>query len=329
MIVLPDEKGIAQCAAALQGGDLIGLPTETVYGLAGDATNDQAIAAIYATKNRPSFNPLIIHCADTDMAQRYAMFDSRADNLASIFWPGPLTLVLPGVDRPRVDTPRSAAPLSLLALSGLNTIAVRVPAHPAAQKLLQAFGRPVAAPSANPSGRLSPTTPVHVADFFKGCDQPKFILAGGKTETGLESTILDLTTGQATLLRYGAITREQIEDVIGMVSDGVQTDTPDAIKSPGQLLRHYAPRTRLRLNASTVTKNEALLTFGRDGFLSRYAKTALNLSESGDLTEAAANLFAYLHQLDQPDQFTTIAVMKIPNVGLGVAINDRLARAAS
>lgn len=309
---------IAEAAEILRSGGLIGFPTETVYGLGCDACNDTAVAATYAAKQRPQFNPLIIHFADKQAAGQAVTFTATADKLADALWPGALTLVL----RRRDD-----CAVSLLASAGLDTLAVRIPNHPVAHQLIEAAGSPIAAPSANRSGEVSPTTARHVLDGLG--DEIDFILDGGACAVGLESTVVDLSTDTPTLLRPGGVPQEAIEAVIGPlviagVIAGAMADTDDeAPKSPGQMSRHYAPKIPLRLNAEAANPGEALLAFGPDA-----KRRAVNLSRSGDLTEAAANLFAMIHMLDQPG-FNGIAVMPIPDQGLGRAINDRLSRACT
>lgn len=299
-----------RAASLLRDGALVAFPTETVYGLGGDATNDRAVAAIFAAKGRPSFNPLIVHVAELAVAEPLADFDDRARDLARHFWPGPLTLVLKH---------SIACPISRLASAGLETVALRAPAHPLAQALLQAVGRPLAAPSANRSGHVSPTTADHVLDELGG--RIAAILDGGACRVGIESTVVDLSQPQAALLRPGGMPREQLESVLGRLTDPMDADAP---RAPGMLDRHYAPERPLRLNTTAVASNEALLAFGTP--LSG-ASATVNLSPACDLTEAAANLFAALRTLDQP-RFAAIAVMPIPETGLGAAINDRLRRAA-
>ncbi|MBL0941568.1 MAG: threonylcarbamoyl-AMP synthase [Alphaproteobacteria bacterium] len=313
-IVSPFALPLHNAINILLAGDLIAIPTETVYGLAADATNDQAVAKIFALKNRPTFNPLIIHLADAVLAEEYVMFDERARLLAKAFWPGPLTLVL---------ARKPGCAISLLASAGLNSLAVRVPADPIARKIISDLKRPIAAPSANPSGSLSPTRPEHVFKGFFGQSNPKLIVDGGACQGGIESTVVNLITEPATLLRPGLVSSEQIESIIGPLGTLIESD--NKILSPGQLLKHYAPQTKLRLNANTVANDEALLAFGK-AVLPGAAKT-LNLSATSNLVEVAANLFAMLHEVDQ-GQFRAIAVMKIPMRGIGIAINDRLKRAA-
>lgn len=322
-IVPATPENIAAAARRLAEGGLVSFPTETVYGLGADATNDKAVASIFAAKGRPEFNPLIVHVADRALARKFAKFDERAEILTSSFWPGPLTLVLPRTEM---------CPVSKLASAGLPTLAVRVPSHPMALALLKDFGGPVAAPSANRSGSISPTAPMHVQTSL-GIDAG-LILAAGRCTIGLESTVLDLSEEKAVLLRPGAVTQEEIEDMIGPVD--VVFDNPDAPKSPGQLLKHYAPNTPLRLGAVDVRPGEALLAFGSIKFMGIVgggaakdlpAERLRNLSETGDPVEAAANLFAMLHDLDKSGA-ESIAVMSIPLTGLGVAVNDRLKRAA-
>lgn len=309
------EAGIAAAVAALAGGGLVGLPTETVYGLAADARSDKAVAAIFAAKGRPRFNPLIVHVPSREAAERIAVLPAAARRLADAFWPGPLTLVLPR---------RPDSGISDLATAGLDTVAIRVPAHPVAQAVLKAAGMPLAAPSANRSGHVSPTTAAHVvADLG---DAVAVILDAGPTGIGLESTVIGLDGDRTFLLRPGGLGRAAIERVLG-ASLLVPVHDPDRPASPGMLVKHYAPAARLRLDANEVRPGEALLAFGPT--LPPGANTAVavfNLSPSGDLTEAAANLFAALRALDE--RAGGIAVMPIPDTGLGEAINDRLRRAA-
>ncbi len=306
------EQTLAEAGALLRAGELVAFPTETVYGLGADAGNDGAVARIFAAKGRPSFNPLIVHVASLEQAETLALFDSAARTLAAAFWPGPLTLVL---------ALRKGAHISRLASAGLPTVALRVPAHPVARRLLDAARVPIAAPSANRSGGLSPTAPAHVAAQF-GVELA-LILAGGRSEVGVESTILDLSASQPTLLRPGGVTMEELETILGPV----QPWQGSGVKAPGMLEKHYAPSIRLRMNADITAEGEAYLAFGPDSFTGRNAPARLNLSEAGDLTEAATNLFAMLHELDRPEH-AGIAVARIPGTGLGAAINDRLRRAA-
>jgi len=307
---------IDEAARLIREGELVAFPTETVYGLGGDATNERAVARIFEAKGRPQFNPLISHVLDAGEARRLVQWSDVADKLAARFWPGPLTLVLPRT---------KDSPIALLATAGLDTVAVRAPAHPMAQALIRAAGRPIAGPSANRSGSVSPTRAEHVAESLG--DRVKLILDGGPCEVGLESTVLDLTTSPPTLLRPGGATREAIEAVIGLVALSHAVPSGDAAhKSPGQLASHYAPTRPVRLNATSVTADEGLLAFGPQP--PPGANQVLNLSVSSDLTEAAANLFAHLRTLDRPAN-TRIAVMPIPQTGLGLAINDRLRRAAA
>lgn len=316
-VLPPGPAAYAEAASLLAAGHLVALPTETVYGLGGDAGNDAAVAAIFAAKGRPSFNPLIVHVADADAAQPLVHIDDRAARAMEMWWPGPLTLVLPR---------RADAPLSLLVSAGLDSVAVRSPAHLVARALMAASGRPIAAPSANRSGHVSPTTPMHVADEFPdgGGARLKLIVAGGRCAIGVESTVLDLTGDRPLLLRPGSVTREELETVLGPVD---LATAADGIKAPGMMSSHYAPGLPVRLDAEDVRADEALLAFGPDQFL-RGGAIRLNLSSQGDLTEAAANLFAMLRALDRPG-LSGIAVMPIPDQGLGVAINDRLRRAAA
>ena len=313
-ILPPSPATLARAGELLRAGELVAFPTETVYGLGADATDDRAVASIFAAKGRPHFNPLIVHVPDTATADRYVVFDERAEALAEQFWPGPLTLVLPR---------RPEAGLSLLVSAGLDTVAVRAPNHPVGQALLKAAGRPIAAPSANRSGAVSPTTPMHVVESLG--DKVAAVLAGGRCPVGLESTVLDLSGETPVLLRPGAVLREEIERLVGPVL--VSAGDPDAPKSPGQLESHYAPAAAVRLNAHGAEDDEALLSFGPDRFV-RPGREKLNLSLEGDLNEAAANLFHHLRALDKPG-VRAIAVMPIPDEGLGIAINDRLRRAAA
>jgi L-threonylcarbamoyladenylate synthase len=310
-IVAADDSGIARAAEILRGGGLVAFPTETVYGLGADATNDRAVAGIFEAKGRPRFNPLIVHVPGMVEAERLVVFSPFALKLTEHFWPGPLTLVLPR---------KADAELSLLVSAGLDTVGVRAPANPVARTLLAAAGVPLAAPSANRSGRVSPTRAEHVAeDFGGGID---LILDGGPTAYGLESTVIGFDDGRPVLLRAGAIAREDIERVAGTLA--APTDT--RISSPGQLKSHYAPKSPLRLNVHEVRAGEALLAFGSAEL--QGAAVTRNLSRAGDLKEAAANLFACLRELDRANA-TAIAVMPIPHEGLGEAMNDRLQRAAA
>jgi len=314
-VILPaTPEAVARAAALIREGRLVAFPTETVYGLGADATSDRAVAAVFEAKGRPRFNPLIIHFAGASKAEEAAVFDERARELARAFWPGALTLVL---------RRREPCPVSLLACAGLDTIAVRVPNHDVALALLAAAGRPLAAPSANPSGTVSPTTAAHVAASLG--DKVAAILDGGPCRIGIESTVLDLAAGEPCVLRPGGVAAAAIESVIGPVRRGAQAG--QAPRAPGLALRHYAPAAPLRLAAAGGPEraNEAVLAFGAK-VPAGYAGT-LNLSPTGDLAEAAANLFAMLRALDAGG-FGGIAVMPIPDEGLGEAINDRLRRAA-
>jgi L-threonylcarbamoyladenylate synthase len=311
-----DEAGLAQAAAMLKEGQLVAFPTETVYGLGADATDAGAVAAIYAAKNRPSFNPLIAHYATADAAFGDVTLNAAAERLAAAFWPGPLTLVLP-------RQPRAA--VARLAGAGLDTQAVRVPAHPVAHRLLAAVGRPVAAPSANLSGSVSPTTAEHVLDGLDG--RIAAVIDGGACAVGLESTVVDLSGDRPALLRAGGVTLEALREVVPHMAAGEAHDA-GAPRSPGRLLSHYAPDLPLRLHATEITETEALLAFGPP---IPGAGLLFNLSEAGDLSEAAARLFAGLRWLDAQGRargLRGIAAMAVPQTGLGVAINDRLNRAA-
>ncbi|HET8918840.1 MAG TPA: L-threonylcarbamoyladenylate synthase [Xanthobacteraceae bacterium] len=316
------DAAIAEAARMLAAGGLVAFPTETVYGLGADAGNGEAIARLYAAKGRPAFNPLIAHVASAAAARKLARFGVAADRLAAAFWPGPLTLVLPKA---------ADCPVAALASAGLDSVAVRVPAHPVAQELLRAFGGPVVAPSANRSGHVSPTTAAHVlADLGGRID---LIVDGGATPVGLESTIvacLGESFGDPALLRPGGVPRAAIEEVLGAsLADASAPRGQTAPRAPGMLASHYAPHTRLRLDARAAGAREALLAFGpvlAEG--AALAVKVLNLSARGDLVEAAANLFSHLRALDAAGA-ETIAVMPIPHYGLGEAINDRLRRAAA
>lgn len=304
-----NDRSVAAAGARLRTGQLVAFATETVYGLGGDATNDRAVAAIFAAKGRPSFNPLIAHVADFDLIETLVQVDDRARALMKRFWPGPLTLVLP----------RAAhSPISLLASAGLDTIAIRMPDHDVARAIIRAAGRPIAAPSANRSGAVSPTTAAHVAESLG--ERAGLIIDGGPCRVGVESTVLDLSTPIPTLLRPGGITADQIEAVLGQKAQSAQADA-SAPKSPGMLESHYAPALAVRLNAEHAHAGEALLGFGA-------MDCTLNLSPTGDLEEAAAHLFAMMRALDRAP-FTALAVAPIPEHGLGAAINDRLRRAAA
>jgi L-threonylcarbamoyladenylate synthase len=304
-IAAADAKAIAEAAKILRDGGLVAFPTETVYGLGADATNGQAVAAIFAAKGRPLFNPLIVHVADLEEARRHVELSPRAQALAERFWPGPLTLVLPR---------RKNSPLSLLVSAGLDSVALRAPSHPAAIALLKETGRPVAGPSANLSGQVTATTAGHVADSLG--TKVDFILDAGSATLGIESTVVGFDGDRPLLLRPGAVPREEIEDLVGPLGP-----PGNLIQSPGQLASHYAPRAALRLNAGEIESGEVLLGFGD------VPGAKLNLSPRGDLGEAAANLFAMLRELDKVA--VKIAVSPIPSHGIGEAINDRLRRAAA
>jgi len=304
---------IADAAAALRDGRLVAFPTETVYGLGADATNARAVAAIFEAKGRPRFNPLIAHVADAEDAARFAVMEPAARALAEAFWPGALTLVL----KKQPD-----CPIADLATASLDTVALRVPSHPIARALIRAADRPIAAPSANRSGHVSPTTAAHVeADLG---DKVVMILDDGPCAIGVESTVVDVSGPEPMLLRAGGVTRAAIEAVL-RAPLAAPLENDDRPTSPGQLASHYAPRATVRLNAATARPGEAFLAFGPNA--TKSDGPMINLSPSGDLIEAAANLFAALRALDASGT-TTIAVMPIPKTGLGEAINDRLRRAA-
>jgi len=306
-IFTTDAFGLEQAASILTQGGLVAFPTETVYGLGVDARNTDAVARLYAAKGRPSFNPLIAHVASIEIAEKLVVFDDIARNLAQAFWPGALTLVLPL---------KSNAGISPLVTAGLETLAVRVPDHPVAAGLLGAFGGPIAAPSANPSGQVSPTSMIHVTDHMTGVIDG--VVDGGACNVGVESTIV-ATQPTPTLLRAGGVSAEAIAQAIG--GDLARIGESAAPSSPGQLASHYAPNGTVRLNAETIDDGETLLGFGD-------VQAAVNLSKSGDLVEAASRLFDALHQLNAMSA-ERIAVSPIPEYGLGAAINDRLRRAAA
>jgi len=317
--ILPAGTGTKAAAKTLAEGGLVAFPTETVYGLGADAANPAAVAHLYQAKGRPAFNPLIAHVADLAAAQRIARFDSLATALAETFWPGPLTLVLPKTE---------ACPVSDLATAGLDTVAIRVPAHPVAHDILRAFGGPVVAPSANLSGHVSPTTAEHVNSDLAG--RIDLIVDGGPVAVGVESTIVGCFETPM-LLRPGGLPRAEIERVIGRALAQPPADTEGDTEqplAPGMLTSHYAPRTRVRLDAGRLEPGEALLAFGPTAIPGvDSAALVMNLSERGDLAEAAANLFGHLRTLDAHNA-RAIAVMPIPDEDLGEAINDRLRRAA-
>jgi L-threonylcarbamoyladenylate synthase len=309
-----DENAAAEAARCLAAGGLVAFPTETVYGLGADATNGQAVARLYEAKGRPAFNPLIAHIADAAAARALGRFDAAAERLAAAFWPGPLTLVLPKAPH---------CPVAELATAGLDTIAVRMPAHPVAREILATFGKPVVAPSANCSGHVSPTTAAHVLADLRG--RIELIVDGGATPVGVESTIV-ACLGAPTLLRPGGLARQDIERALGRALADASS-SGEAPRAPGMLASHYAPRAKLRLDAETVKPGEALIAFGPRLPPGAVGARVLNLSAHGDLVEAAANLFSHLRALDAAG-VVAIAVMPVPREGLGEAINDRLRRAA-
>jgi L-threonylcarbamoyladenylate synthase len=306
-------EAIRQATHALAHGDIVAFPTETVYGLGANALDARAIAKVFAGKERPRFNPLIVHVPGLEAAERYAVMNDTAWRLAEAFWPGPLSLVL---------KKRPACGIADLVSAGLDTIALRAPAHPVAQALLEAAQLPIAAPSANRSGRVSPTTAAHVQAELG--ERPAMILDGGPCPLGIESTVVSVIEPEPGLLRPGALPREAIELVLGAPLLAANANHRGA--SPGQLETHYAPSTKLRLGATGVSSSEALLAFGPEA--PQGARVTINLSASGNLEEAAVKLFAALRELDQTGA-TAIAVMPIPAHGLGEAINDRLQRAAN
>lgn len=309
-ILKPDDQGIAQVCAALSDGQPVAIPTETVYGLAADACNPIAVARIYQAKGRPAFNPLIAHLPDLASVEKYALLSDQALALAQAFWPGPLTLVLPL---------RPDSGIATITTAGLPTIGIRVPAHPVAQRVLRAFGGPLAAPSANPSGRISPTTAAHVADPVKGLGEKIVaVLDAGPSQVGVESTIIGWDPkGAPVLLRHGGVPADAIQAVLGrpLILAGSDDTAPS---SPGQMSSHYAPSVPLHLNVDSPAAGETHIAFGPGD---------LSLSPTRDLTEAASRLFDVLHQADQLGR--PISVAPIPHEGLGAAINDRLHRAAA
>ena len=316
-----DDAGIARAAELLRSGELVAFGTETVYGLGADATNARAVAAVFDAKGRPHFNPLICHYPDADAAFRHVDAPAMARELAARFWPGPLTLVLPR---------RVTCPVALLAGAGLDTLAVRVPAGATARALLRRVGRPVAAPSANRSGQVSPTTAAHVLAGLDG--RIAGVLDSGACAVGIESTVLDLAAGRPFLLRPGGVSLDQLEDAIGPVGRGITplaAEAPRTLRSPGLLVSHYAPLLPVRLGAASAGPQEALLAFGP---APAGAGCVFQLSEAGDLVEAASRLFAGLRWLDEEGArlgLAGIAAMPVPSDGLGLAINDRLQRAAA
>ena len=313
--VEPTNSSIKQAAERLLNRELVAFPTETVYGLGGIATDGIAVAKIFEMKGRPSFNPLIIHVASLESAMQYGQFNHTAYQLADQFWPGPLTIIVPR---------KADSELSDLASAGLDSIAIRIPEHSVAQSLLSQVNAPLAAPSANISGHVSPTAAQHVMEDFR--DKDLLILDGGPTQIGIESTVISCVTNQVQLLRPGGVVKEDLERFIDTQLISIHGDNNTNPVSPGQLSSHYAPNAHIRLNATSVSQGEGLLAFGDqipDG-----VEHIFNLSEKADLREAAANLFSGLRQLDLRS-VNKIAVMPIPDYGLGVAINDRLKRAAA
>ncbi len=323
IVKTPNPEAINEAAEIIRGGGLVAFPTETVYGLGANALDGRAVAGIFAAKNRPAINPVIVHVAKRDDAAKFVEVDDRARGLMQAFWPGPLTMILPK---------KKDGGISDLVSAGLETVAIRMPNHPVALQLIERAGVPIAAPSANASGEPSATTPKHVQESLG--DRVPFILAGGASAVGLESTVLDLSGNVPVIVRPGAVTAEDLQDYLGDVK--YDFGTKEKPSSPGQLLKHYAPSIPVRLKAVDVAPEEGLLAFGSTKFMGikggGFAKDLgdekfRNLSESGDLHEAAANLFSMLRELDNQNN-KSIAVMDIPDVGLGIAINDRLRRAA-
>jgi L-threonylcarbamoyladenylate synthase len=315
-IVPAEAASIARAARMIRDGALVGMPTETVYGLAADATNGEAVAAIFEAKGRPLFNPLISHVADIAEARRFGVFDRAAERLAEAFWPGPLTLVVPH---------RAGSPVSDLARAGLDSVALRVPSHPVARDLIRAAGRPLAAPSANRSGRISPTQAEDVETELGA--RVGLILDGGACAVGLESTVVSCIGDNLRLLRPGGVTRREIETASGSELEAAQAES--ALRSPGLLQSHYAPNAKLQMNVQNTDGYRAILTFGNAIVSTKHTQAHLiDLSPSGNLRQAASRLFSALRELDAGDP-PVIAVTPIPIDGLGEAINDRLARAAA
>jgi L-threonylcarbamoyladenylate synthase len=310
-IVAATKESIDRAAEVLAKGEIIAFPTETVYGLGANALNAAAVAKVFAAKDRPRFNPLIVHVLGLEEAEAYAVVNDTAHKLMRAFWPGPLSLVLPR---------KSGCAIADLVSAGLDTIALRAPSNRIARALLEAAKLPIAAPSANRSGRVSPTTAAHVETELGPL--PAMILDGGPCTLGLESTVLGIEGDEVTLLRLGALSRQEIETVLGHKLAAGEAGSP--VTSPGQLATHYAPVTPLRLDAGKPRRGEAFLAFGPNA--PSFSGPAINLSRRGDLTEAAANFFAALRTLDEAG-VESIAVMPIPDHGLGEAINDRLKRA--
>ena len=312
-IYKPDTETYEHASNLLHDGELVSFPTETVYGLGANALDSIAVAKIFEAKNRPTFNPLIVHVANTDRAKKFVQMNEIAKNLAETFWPGPFTMVLPL---------KNNSGLSDLITAGLDTVAIRVTENSVAHNLILQFDGPIAAPSANKSGRISPTTAEHVDSEFG--DELGMIIDGGACKKGIESTIVRVDGNSIEMLRPGSITPSDIEEAIdvNVINQVKTTDKPNA---PGQLESHYAPETKMRLNATQISDGEALLAFGS---VENNNKANLNLSTSGNLVEAAANLFSMMRELDQMN-FKSIAVSPIPEIGLGIAINDRLRRAAA
>jgi L-threonylcarbamoyladenylate synthase len=308
-ILNSDKYGIKTAAAQLRAGKLVAFPTETVYGLGANAYINEAVASIYEAKRRPSFNPLIVHFNNVDDVKQQVVWNEWSEKIAGKFWPGAVTFILNRTKN---------CQLSLLVSAGLDTVAVRIPSNKIANKLIEESGCPIAAPSANASGKISPTTAEHVETSL-GSRIP-YIVNGGSCAIGLESTVIDLSGENPTLLRFGSVTLGQLNAIIGPIS---LCYNENIILSPGMLSRHYAPDTPIRLNATKFSKTETVLGFGPGA-----PTSAFNLSSTGNLIEAAANLFNFMHKLNKPGA-SPIAVMPIPEVGLGQAINDRLRRSAA
>jgi len=313
MLIL-SSKEISLAAEKIKAGELVCFPTETIYGLGADATNSEATNNIFKAKGRPNFNPLIAHVCDIEMAESLVHFNELAYKITQEFWPGPLTIILNKKEKSVCDE----------VTAGLNTLAIRMPKNDIALELIRQSAVPIAAPSANKSGEPSPTKADHIINTYHN-NEISAIINGGQANVGVESTILDLTSEKPTILRHGGITKEILENFLGFeILESTVANKKGEVKSPGQLLRHYSPKISVRINSTEVKKDEALIAFGKT---SLQGKRTINLSPSGSLEEAAHNLFAALIELDDDTLYSGIAVMPIPNKGIGIAINDKLSRA--
>ena len=306
-----NESSIILAAEILKEGNLVSFPTETVYGLGGDATNNLSIAKIFETKNRPEFNPLIIHFSSFDQVEENCEINDDIKKLNDLFWPGPMTVIL---------KKKKESKISELASASLDTVGVRIPSNTTALKLIKSFGKPIAAPSANTSSSLSPTEADHVFEYFKNDKNLSIILDGGSTKIGLESTIINITNGEIHILRHGGISAEELKEKFPQKIINIEQKTNEKIIAPGMLSKHYSPVVPLRINAKKAEKNELLIGFGPN-------YNAPNLSFEGNLVEAASNLFSFLAKYQK--KYSKIAIAPIPNKGIGRAINDRIKRATS